>query len=63
LSLPRRVCAGVRSLSLFFLASFYNSLIKLDIEIDVIHKSGWYIRLKEQHVLNLRLQALAELRK
>jgi hypothetical protein len=40
LSLPYRVRAEVGSLSPFFLASFYNSLIKLDIEINVIYKSS-----------------------
>jgi hypothetical protein len=53
LSLPRRVYTGVGSLTPFFLASFHDSLIKLDVEIDVIYKSSQYIGLKEQHVLNL----------
>jgi hypothetical protein len=53
LSLPRRVYTGVGSLTPFFLASFHDSLIKLDVEINVIYKSSRYIGLKEQHVLNL----------
>ena len=53
MSLPREVVARVEYLSSLFPASFLDSLVQADTEIDILYKGGRYIEFKEQHVLDL----------